>query len=253
MDMTDDAFDRFDPMDDEDPIGMSVLDSQSFVDRMNGLTIWKVIVVFLVTLVIILLTASIVCGTNDQCRNHIPTIQNMLNSHLASPFVVTAVNMMQFVHMTLALAVFYMCRDKARYWSILQLLSASLFHMTLLLTLFLVTFLGWDRNWTNVASIVTWIFWMLLVMKCLKKYHKYRIQRIEVTLLKYNWIALLFFFISTIVYVVFRALSPTRLDFQGKDTAVLVAEIIGGISTMGFIVLLIYHIRKVTFNMYAPK
>jgi hypothetical protein len=248
------AFERFD--DDDDPSfsqSTSVLDSQNFIEKMNGISIWKIVTMFLIALVGILLAAGIVCGTNDQCRNHIPTVQNMLNSHLAGPFITTAINIMQLIHIILSLSVFYMCKDKAQHWSILQILVASLFHFALLLTLFLVTFLGWDRNWSNVVALIVWMLWMLLVMKCLKKYHKYRVQRVEVSLLKWNWVCLLLYSISVVVYIVFRAISPDKLDFKGKDGVILSSEILGGLAGIVFIVLLVFHTRKVLFNMHAPK
>lgn len=248
MDVHDADFDRLD----QGP-AISLVDSDQFVERMNGINVWKIVITLLITLIVLFFTAGITCGINDQCRNHIPTLHNMLNSTLAAPFVTTGINLLQLMHILLSLALFYMCKEKARYWSILQFLGATLFHLALLLTLFLVTFLSWDRNWANVVAIVMWMLWMLLVMKCLKKYHKYRTHTTEITLLKWNWVLLLFFFLATIVYIVFRALHPTQMDFKGKDSAVLAAEIVGALSAVSFLVLLVYHTRKVTFNMYAAK
>ena len=249
MKMSDGDFDRFETADDEENL---VVNDQA-IALLNGWAVWKIVSALLVAMVVILIVASIVCGTNEQCRNHVPTLQNMLDSHLTSPFVTTAVNAMQMAHVMLVLALFTLTKDKALHWSILQFLVATLFHVVLFMTLFLVVFLGWDRNWANVGAIVVWMMWMLLVMKSLKKHHRYRTQRIEVTLLKWNWVCLAIFFISTVIYVVFRALRPTQMDFKGKDTAVLVSEILGGLSALGFMILLIFHTRKVTHSMYAPK
>lgn len=219
----------------------------------NGFYIWKIMCVLLVAMVFILLTAAIVCGTNGHCAHHIPTIHNMLNSPLTAPFVTTSINIIQFVHILLSLALYYMCCRNAPYYNILQLIVSAIFHASLLLTLFLVTFLGWNRNWANVVSIGIWIIWMTLALKCLKRYYRYKPQRHvhrERTALKWNWVMLIGCFLFTVIYVVFRALNSTQFNFKNKDIVVLVAEVGGGLCILIFIILLIYHTRHILVSMY---
>lgn len=234
-----------------DQIEPSILDSKGLLDAMSGLVVWKSVIVLMAGLTAILLAATIVCTTNESCRNHIPTVQNMLNSALTSPFVTTAINIFQLMHILLAMSIYCMCKERTYYWSVLQLVLATLFHTALLLTLFLVSFLGWNHNWANVGALVIWGLWMLLTLRCLHKYYKYRTNRVEIRLMRGQWVCLAVYTLMIIVYVIFRALSVHTLSFQGKDRVVLATEVLGGLAGAVFLGIIMYQTRFVKMYMQS--
>lgn len=207
----------------------------------DWIKVWKILATIATFGIIAILTGIIICTISDDCRNHIPTMSNMLNATITSPYVVFGMTSGMFVHGGTVFCLFGMTKDHVWIWSWAQVIFAGLTCICLLITMFVFPFTGWERNWANVSVILCVILWMITIMVCLYRYYRRKIQRKRVTLR-----FLLFFFslfvACVIVYVVLRSIGS--LHIVPKDDGILVVELVGGISFFLFEALCIFQIVK---------
>lgn len=201
--------------------------------------LWKLVVVLIIIIVILFFTSLIICVTNDQCRNHIPTVNNMLNSTFTTPFVVSGMNAALGLHLVTATGLYYLTESKFPYWSYLQLFFAAAIYLSIIVTMMVFPFTGWQINWANVGIIVSLWLWMLIVLVSLFRHYRARTSPKQ-SLVKWNGVALLFFVVCSFIYLVLRGIP--QLDVIPKDDGILVVEIVGGISFFAFMILCGIHV-----------
>ena len=131
--------------------------------------IWKILLVMTGLVVFVLTGSAIICGTDNQCRNHVPTAQNMLNSTLSTPFFITGVNFALGAHFLIAASITYVTKGRSPYWAALQMTSAIIIYFCCIATLFVMPFVGWQNNWTNVTILVAIAIWMALAQISLRR------------------------------------------------------------------------------------
>ena len=208
----------------------------------GSIKLWKMLV-FLIGLIVLLFASSmILCGINNECRNHIPTMANMLNSTFSTPFLVSGLNAALGLHFITVLGLHQLTEPKAHYWSILQVFFAILIYASVVITLFVFPFTGWPSNWANVAIIVTFSLWELLVIMSLYRSRKQQYIR---------WYLSMFCFYAacSLCYIVLRAVP--NLSIVPRDDGILVVEIVSGLAVLGFFSICIAQISSATIEIHA--
>lgn len=210
--------------------------------QMDGTPLWKVFVALAALVVFLFAGAAIICGTDGRCRNYVPTVGNMLNSTFATPFLVSGFNVVLGGHLATSTSLYYATRARALYWSTLQLGSAALVYLTIVVTLFVMPFTGWPNDWANVAVLATLALWMLVVQVSMRR----GLMR-PLLLHRYGFVAHYVYCACVIPYVVVRAI-PT-LPIEGKDAGLLVCEVVGGVSLMLFMAYVVAHLWHMRFTI----
>lgn len=215
-------------------------------DTTKSFKVGKVLVGLIVLMVVLFFTSMMLCVTNDQCRNNIPTLSNMLNSTFTTPFVVSGMNAGLGLHLISSWCLFSMTSVHVYIWSMLQVFLAVALYFSVIITMLVFPFTGWESNWANVTVILSLILWMLSVMLCLYRFYGRRLQGRR-GLLRWNVFLFVLFFSCALVYIVLRSVGS--LGIVPKDDGILVVEIVGGLSFFAFMVLLLVHIGGMTVHL----
>jgi len=201
--------------------------------------LWKLIVILIIIISVLFFTSLIICVTNNQCRNHIPTINNMLNSTFVTPYVVSGMNAALGLHLVTTSGLYYMTAPKFPYWGYLQLFFAAAIYLSVIITMMVFPFTGWQVNWANVSIIMSLLLWMIVVLVSLFRYYRTRTSSKQ-RLVKFNGILCLLYFLCALIYIVLRAVPD--LDIVPRDDGLLVVEIVGGLAFFGFMILCALHV-----------
>lgn len=188
--------------------------------------------------------SAIICGADVKCRNHIPTVANMLNSTIATPFLVTGFNAALAAHFVTVTGIAYVAKHKAPYWAMLQVTSAFLVYGSTVATLFVLPFTGWPNDWANIFILVSLAFWMMLAQIALRRGLR--------DALTWQFSSMTILYSLTIIpYIVVRALP--HLAIPKKDIGLLVCQVVGATSLVLFILVCITHVWKVRVRLYHPE
>lgn len=206
--------------------------------------VWKIFTGAGVLLITLILSSVVVCGVNATCRNHIPTVSNMLSSTFAAPYLMGGLVIAFVFHAFIVWCLYHACNTKSYYWSNLQMFSAYLIYFTCIVTLYVLPFTsGWPDNWANVSILAALCFWMVVTIVSIWR-------GIPLRPIMWNVIMWLIYTSCVIVYIAVRAVS---LPMINKDVGLLVSEIIGGLALVGFMVATISHIwdMSIQFNKHS--
>jgi|GWRWMinimDraft_12_1066020.scaffolds.fasta_scaffold13884_3 hypothetical protein len=198
--------------------------------------VWKLQLVLLILFIVFFVGSIILCGISNTCRGHIPTINNMLNSVFTIPYIMCALNTMIGIHFITVIAIYYKTQISSYYWSRLQIFMAMVVYLCTGITLFVYPFTGWDANWANVSILATYVLWELICMMAL-----WRCERSHHVGLMLSFTV--FYILNLIVYIVLRAI-PNNFD-----VGILVAELLMGLSVLGFLALCVLQVfsMKISF------
>jgi hypothetical protein len=199
----------------------------------DGIAVWKIFTFLGFLLVFLFGGAGIICGTDSKCRNYVPTVQNMLNSTFATPFVVSGFYTVLGGHFVVSVCLYSATSVRSYYWSGLQLVAAALIYFCCVVTLFVLPFTGWPNNWANVSILVAIALWMLCVQVSMRR----GLHRL---LIGYPFVAQYVYYACVIPYIVVRAVPD--IPVQGKDAGILVCEVVGGVALLVFMAMLVAHV-----------
>lgn len=193
---------------------------------------------FVIALIVSLAFSSIlVCATDSQCRDKVPTLNNLLKSPMVMPFLITALNAVLGLHVFVSIGIYYMTQLKTPKWAKLVVLTSALTYISVVITLFVFPFTMWEKDYANYLIITFGSLWMLTIITCLKiHYHHSLFAK------KYLYIWTLgcagVYIVSSLVYFILRTGFPTELS------GILVVEIFAGLAFFGFLILTLGHIWK---------
>lgn len=206
--------------------------------------LWKIYVILSSMILAFFAGSAIICGSDVQCRNHIPTVGNMLNSTMIAPFLITGFNAAIGIHFITVVGIYNVAMHKALYWALLQSFAAIMVYASTVATLFVLPFTGWSNNWANVFILVNILVWMIVAQIALAQglRHRRMWPFVSMTIL---------FFLCLIPYVVVRAVPDIPLP--NKDVGLLVCEMIGGLSLGFFVLACILHVWNVQIKVYHPE
>lgn len=219
-------------------------------DTLKTFKVGKVLVALIALIVVLFFTSMMLCVTNDECRNKIPTLSNMLNSTFTTPFVVSGMNAGLGLHMITTWCLYSMTSVHVYLWSMLQVFLAIAVYFSVIVTMFVFPFTGWEANWANLAVIFSLVLWMVSVMLCLYRFYGRKLQGHR-GLLRWNVVFFALFAMCTIVYIALRSVGS--LGIVPKDDGLLVVEIVGGLSFFAFMVLMLVHIGRMTVHLEQPR
>lgn len=199
--------------------------------------VWILQLVLLVLFILFFIGSIALCGISNTCRGHIPTLNNMLNSVVAVPYIMCALNTMIGIHFITVLALFYKTNASSYYWSRLQVIMAMIVYLCTAITLFVYPYTGWESNWANISISFTYLLWEIICMRA--------IWRCEKKPLHVGWMLLstLFYALNLIVYIVLRAI-PNNLDI-----GILVTELLMGCSVLIFMGLCILQVFQMEISL----
>ncbi len=205
---------------------------------------WKIFLALFAIILFMFITSSIICGSSLECRYHIPTVSNMLNSTIATPFLISGFNAAIGFHFLTVIFLYCMTISGAYYWSILQVSSGMIIYASLVVTLFIIPFTGWEHNWANVAVLSGLALWMIMAQVSIKRGLR--------TSSKKMLIPFLFYCSCVITYIVVRGVSAD-LPENGRDIGMMVCEIVGSISFIVFMLMCIWEVRFVGVRVVVPQ
>lgn len=207
--------------------------------------LWRLLAVLILIMVVLFITSMILCFTNDQCRNHIPTVSNMLNSTFSAPYLTSGMNAALGLHLITSTGIYYMTEHNAFLWSYLQIFFALSMYLCVIITLLVYPFTGWETNWANLSIILTTIMWMTCVAVALWRHYNRKMSWKQ-RLVRWNVMFLVLFLLCSIVYIVLRSV---HMHIVPKDDGILVVEIMGGISFFFFMILCVVHIAGLQISI----
>ena len=231
--------------DDEDNIRLSHFDEQNNPNQGVTTKLWRMLAVLLFIMVALFFTSMILCFTNDHCRNHIPTVSNMLNSTFSAPFITSGMNAALGIHLITSAGIYYMTEHKAFLWSWMQMFMACGMYLCVIITMLVFPFTGWETNWANLAIIITTILWMTCVVVALWRYYNRKMSG-KKRLVRWNVAFLVLFLLCSIIYIVLRSV---HMSVVPKDDGIVVVEIVGGISFFLFMILCVIHIAGLQISI----
>jgi len=210
---------------------------------MLTIALWKVFLFIFSIVLLMFITSSIICASDEECRYHIPTVSNMLNSTMTTPFVVSGFGTSILFHLLSSLSLYCITCEKAYYWSILQVLFAIFFYIQIVITLFVLPFTGWENNWANISVLVVLLIWMLLTQVSIKRGLQKAFRQ---TLIPFS-----IFAVSVLVYIIVRAVP--QIPLNGRDAGIMVCEVIGALSFIAFMLICIWQVRFLGIQIIRPN
>lgn len=221
-------------------------------EKRDGISLWKALLFLLLILLCLLLSSFIICLTDYRCKTNIPTVNTLLNSSLASPFIITSINAGVGAHALTSIALYYRAKEITPVWARLQLLLAFILYCTFAIVLFVYPFTLWDKDWANVSSLIVMALWIFLAQIVIVKINKSRFIQ-DKALLRISFAAFIMYILSSIVYIVLRAVPSVgyAAGIVGKNIGILVSEILFGLSLVLFMILVVVHIRDIRIWFYT--
>ncbi len=207
--------------------------------------VWKIFLALFAIILFMFITSSIICGSNAECRYHIPTVSNMLNSTIATPFLVSGFNVAVGFHFLTILCLYCMTVAYAYYWSMLQVFFGIIVYATLVITLFIIPFTGWEHNWANVSTLAALVLWMVFAQISIKR--GLRLQAFKQTIVPF-----IIFCCCVLVYIIVRAVDSAGLPENGRDIGIMVCEIVGALSFIVFMLMCIWQVRELGIQVITP-
>lgn len=211
--------------------------------------LWRILVFLLVCTVLMIVSATIVCATDTTCISQVPTLDTLLDNNKTSAFVVTAIWFAIAVHYITTRGLLHRTLPASTGLAYAQNGVALVMYVCFILSLYVAPHAGWDRDWTNIATLISSCIWMFFVMMCLRAVHRQKVVRRR--LYRLSWIVFGFYAPTVLVFVILRAIPIERAPT--KAVGILVAEIAFGLLALIFMGLLILHIRRVRLTLFVQK
>lgn len=191
------------------------------------------------------LFSGIKCATDiDGCNLHaIPSVGTMINTTATSPLAVTALNTLIGIHLLLTINTCILIRDEISVVAAISLLTVSaLLYVMLYVALILPR---WYIALTPIILLGTW--------QSIVTYGLYKFYRAYPSKKPYyaSLVLLILFIVPAILYIAFSAVVYAQVPH--KDVAVLVCELSMLISCCGFILVLAFHTRRVSYSTEVRK
>lgn len=165
----------------------------------------------LFALEVALWTVSIlVCAKDEECSSVPPTLNSLMQFPIVLPYVITAINVV-FVFQIL------ICKY-LRPRETIQIAATAVVYITLTVTMVVLPFAHWDRNFATYPLLVALGFWMGTVVWTFGKG-------------VFVWViaSAITYWLSSFAYMVVRLVSPQEIS------GILATEISCGLSILAFL------------------
>ena len=196
--------------------------------------LWRIGVSGFILVILLFLATILVCGTNEQCRERIPTLDNLLDSNFVAPFIVSAIYSVLSLHLIVSNGIYYLTNERAFIACKVQFISSLLVYVSTAITLFVFPITDWDKNWANLAVLVAIGFWMCCVIVCLRTHYRTR-KHYKSSLVKFQGMVAGVYVCFSIGYTVLRF-------FPQFASWLLITEIGIGVCIIFFLALSIVHV-----------
>ncbi len=206
----------------------------------NIIKFWHIFLVILVFLVGLFIATFVVCGTSSICKLQIPTLHNLMESTLITPFLITALNVIFLLHFLVSIGIYFLSKYRAKRWDIVLLIFTISTYGSIIITLFVFPFTDWDNDYANYLIIISLCLWMFAVNMCLINHYKHIIYRNKHFII-WNIVAAVIYFISSVLYFVLHTFFPLELS------GILAVEICSGLSVVVFLAVCVFHLWKLEF------
>lgn len=219
----------------------SILAEDEGTQQSKGYALWKVMLVLIGLACFLFMSSAILCGINVECRNHIPTLHNLMNSTFSTPFVVSGMNAVLGLHFISSVSLYQLTEARTRYWSLLQVGLACCIYLSTIITLFVFPFTGWEMDWANLSIIISTMLWQSVVVLCLWRH--YAVHASRRTLLKWSIACIVLYASCSLIYIVLRGVQT--LSLVARDDGMMVVEIVAGLSFLLFMGFVVVHTARV--------
>ena len=219
-----DEFDNFDILD--EGILREKIPNQEY-------PLWKFLVLLVSVFVIMVLTSFVVCISSSTCRRNVPTVHSLLGSPISGPYMLLALSSGIYVFFITSLALHFITNNK------IVVITAVGVYVSIGCMLVVFPFTGWSRNWAIVIFIITFLLWMLSITWSTRKSYNHKTRKLGIGLV-------VVYTLSSFVYLVLKLLDPRVV---GKDTGILVVELVGLFSVMGFMAVCLSYVWKVKITI----
>lgn len=216
-------------------INLNSPDGSMLPPKIHVIPLWRILFSISLLIVLLLISSILVCGTNQVCRAHLPTLNNLLQSSFVSPFLITALNSILSLHLFTSMGIYYKTGSR------LSILSAVIVYISVVITMFVFPFTDWSKNWANITIIVALILWMIITVLALKHFYRHRLVNRR-KMLFFSGCTCFLYTCSSIMYIVCRGVGAT-------DTLILISEIFSGFGIAGFLMLCVAHIWDLQFKI----
>ena len=205
---------------------------------------WFMLIGLVVLLIITILALGLRCGLDDDCNAFgTPSLGTFINNTHTSPLATTSVVMLMGIHYTITVATTHMLPLKGTGFIRLALVITSLLLYASVFAA--IVYPAWFMAIIPVGIGVIWIGESLLA---LRRYYKYDRKRTPFRIS--FWIAVLYT-IASLLYLVFSAIPIP--DFPGRQTGVFITEIFMLVSGLFYLIVLVFHARKVSYMFQTTK
>jgi hypothetical protein len=206
--------------------------------------LWRILVGISLLIAVLLVSTILVCGTNEQCRARIPTLNNLLHSTFVAPFLITSMNAVLSLQLFISVGIYYKTQRKAPHWSRIVMLTSIMVYVSVVITLFVFPFTDWDGNYANVTIIVSLNLWMIALIVSLRSFYRHRIDN-KHKVLFLSKICCLVYALASLAYVLLRV-------FPVYEKILLVAEIFSALALGAFLIASLAHIWSLEFSIRVP-
>ncbi len=208
-----------------------------------SIPIWRIAISSFALVILLFLSTILVCGTNMQCRERIPTLDNLLDSNFVAPFIVSAIYSVLTLHLIVSNGIYYLTNERAFIACKIQFLASVLVYISTAITLFVFPITDWDRNWANFGVLLAIAFWMICVLICLRTHYKYKAH--------YKRYYVKFQIIIAVLYIGF-SIGYAVLRFLPQFASwLLIMEISIGVTIILFLGFSIMHIFSLQLKIIA--
>jgi hypothetical protein len=211
----------------------------------NTIKCWYIFVVILLFIVALFISTFVVCGTNGKCRKEIPTLHNLLESTIVTPFLIMGLTAVFILHFLISIGIYFITKHRAGKFTVLLLIITFATYISIIITLFVFPFTAWDNDYANYLIICSLCLWMFITTLCLMKHYRNIIYR-KKSLIMWNITAGFVYTFASIGYFIVQTFFPSQLS------GILACEICSGVSIVVFLAVSFIHIWKLEAIIKVP-
>jgi len=220
------------------------------LDRDNGVPMYKYLVYLCILFILCVVVGIGACAADNECKPHLPTLNNMMNSTFSSRVINTGVHAAIAAHILIVVSLYHCTSHLTPSWSRIQALLAVITYLVFAVDMLVGSFTGWKSDWGNMTVIIFFGAWIASATMAIRSMYHNAIGK-ERLLLRISTSVVVLYIVCTIIYIVLESIPVLGYPSpRNRAVGILIIQLFIGLSTLIYLILVTIHIRRVHWIVF---